>query len=501
MAERERDTWAERADAFALGEAGEPGAPSSPVEAREQALYEELSGWSQPVSDSADPIIASQIAAAWSGAVEASGRAAGGPATPPSSSNSARGVRVAMVAGALAMVAAVVLFVWGRGGSTAPGWRVESGQVDFIALATARDPDAGSTHAAGGSMGIEVGIRIDPGRALLLASGGSCLKNSEASACGGATVRVIDDDTLALDRGGLIVRGEARLNTQPVTLSGGSDATHFEVRHLVDSAGDEATLGARREPTESPERVRVRVEVFAGRVLAAADGERLELVAGELRVFERVADEEAKGVLARAEPSDPQLPSQHPVSPPPQAGDEAELSGDASASLAGEQNKAAAEATKARRTKARGTPKGSATNPSKGASQQEPAPSAAELLRRARQAKGKGDMTGARDVYEQLLRAHPQSPEAHAAHVSLGQLELRRGAAKSALRQFDAYLRKGGALSEEALWGRVQSLDRLGRLADRDAAGRKLMEHFPTSPYRARVEALGSAASSSEGAP
>ena len=68
---------------------------------------------------------------------------------------------------------------------------------------------------------------------------------------------------------------------------------------------------------------------------------------------------------------------------------------------------------------------------------------------------------------------------------------MRRGRAKAALRAFSRYLsRGGGALAEEAHWGKIRALHRLGRRSARDAAIDALRRGHPASVYLDRVSAL-----------
>lgn len=116
--------------------------------------------------------------------------------------------------------------------------------------------------------------------------------------------------------------------------------------------------------------------------------------------------------------------------------------------------------------------------------------SASELLAAARRHVGAGDTSRALTTYASLRRQHPGSPEAHAANVSIGELELRRGRAKSALRAFSRYLSAGGALAEEAHWGKIRALHRLKRTRDRDAAIDALRRAHPSSVYLSRATSL-----------
>jgi TolA-binding protein len=119
---------------------------------------------------------------------------------------------------------------------------------------------------------------------------------------------------------------------------------------------------------------------------------------------------------------------------------------------------------------------------------QEPPASAGELLARARKLVLTGSEAKALAVYEKLRRAHPSSSEAHVANVSMGEIQLQRGKASAALAAFDRYLAGGGgSLREEALWGRVRALHRLGRVEARDEAAARLRKTFPKSVYLSRL--------------
>lgn len=114
----------------------------------------------------------------------------------------------------------------------------------------------------------------------------------------------------------------------------------------------------------------------------------------------------------------------------------------------------------------------------------------AALLVQARARLGEGDERGAAKSYSMLIDGHPSSAEAQAARVSLGQLRLAGGRPKAALALFDRYLQRGGPLTEEALWGKIQALSALGRREELAAAVDRLVHDLPRSVYRARAQAL-----------
>jgi hypothetical protein len=91
---------------------------------------------------------------------------------------------------------------------------------------------------------------------------------------------------------------------------------------------------------------------------------------------------------------------------------------------------------------------------------------AAELLTRAQEQRAARDVRGAAATYNKLIKSHPGSPEAHAALVSLGTIQLDRlGQPGRALGLFDRYLARSrrGTLAQEAAYGRARALQALGR--------------------------------------
>jgi TolA-binding protein len=112
---------------------------------------------------------------------------------------------------------------------------------------------------------------------------------------------------------------------------------------------------------------------------------------------------------------------------------------------------------------------------------------AAGLFREATAARHAADFGRARALYLRLESEFPASPEAQLAHVSLGKVLLSMGRGSEAEQQFAVYLRAGGALAEEALVGRAQSLARLGRGEDERRVWATLIRKFPSSVYAAEA--------------
>ncbi len=108
--------------------------------------------------------------------------------------------------------------------------------------------------------------------------------------------------------------------------------------------------------------------------------------------------------------------------------------------------------------------------------------SADELLARAREHRAAARYAEAAATYRRLLSLYPRSDQARAALVSVAELELSQlGNAEAALASFDAYLRGGGALAQEARYGRIRALRKLGRVGDERAAIEAFLRDYPRS--------------------
>ncbi|MBK7582977.1 MAG: tetratricopeptide repeat protein [Myxococcales bacterium] len=123
-------------------------------------------------------------------------------------------------------------------------------------------------------------------------------------------------------------------------------------------------------------------------------------------------------------------------------------------------------------------------------------PSAASLFSRANQARRDRHDADAIRLYRELQRRYPDSREASASRVTLGQLLLDRTAPSEALGEFERYLEKSpGEVSEEALAGRARALGKLGRASEERAAWQTLLQRYPSSLHAAeakrRLAAIG----------
>jgi hypothetical protein len=122
----------------------------------------------------------------------------------------------------------------------------------------------------------------------------------------------------------------------------------------------------------------------------------------------------------------------------------------------------------------------------------EPPPaSAAGLMSAAGRARRLGHAGQAMAILNNLQARYPGSPEARASDVTLGMLQLKNGSPAGALAHFDRYLQgsPGGALRQDALWGKSQALFAQGNAAAARATLSTLLERYPSSPYASAARA------------
>jgi TolA-binding protein len=107
---------------------------------------------------------------------------------------------------------------------------------------------------------------------------------------------------------------------------------------------------------------------------------------------------------------------------------------------------------------------------------------AADWLRRARQAMRAERFTDASLAYETVIKNYGHSDEAQAALVLLGQLRLTQlHDARGALEVLNAYLKQGGSLEVEARVARIEALHQLKRSAEEAAAIDEFLQRHPRS--------------------
>lgn len=75
------------------------------------------------------------------------------------------------------------------------------------------------------------------------------------------------------------------------------------------------------------------------------------------------------------------------------------------------------------------------------------------------------------------MRRYPH----HLARLSLAQLQLAQGEVAAALAGFDAYERSGGALAQEAHYGKIQALRTLRRTAEERMENQRFFAVYPHS--------------------
>jgi TolA-binding protein len=106
----------------------------------------------------------------------------------------------------------------------------------------------------------------------------------------------------------------------------------------------------------------------------------------------------------------------------------------------------------------------------------------ASVYAEANQARRHGHVAQATEFYQDLQRRYPASAEAYAADIALGMLYAGRSPSL-ALVHFERYLKRGGPLGPEALWGQAQALGDLGRTQEAREAYQMLLERYPQSTY------------------
>jgi ferric-dicitrate binding protein FerR (iron transport regulator) len=124
------------------------------------------------------------------------------------------------------------------------------------------------------------------------------------------------------------------------------------------------------------------------------------------------------------------------------------------------------------------------------------ASSAEDLLEEAVALRARGEFRRAAEVYRKIHEANAGSAVGGTALVSLGELSLSSlGDAAGALAAFDAYLTTGGALSQEAAFGRARALRALNRTADERLAIEQFLVRYPdgaqSRALRQRLDAMG----------
>jgi len=108
-------------------------------------------------------------------------------------------------------------------------------------------------------------------------------------------------------------------------------------------------------------------------------------------------------------------------------------------------------------------------------------------FQQANDARRAGQHARAAEAYRALIARYPGSAEAPASLVALGRMLLDDGDAAGALRSFDDYLHRGGALGEDVMLGRALALHNLGRSDDESSAWSALLASYPRSVHAERA--------------
>ncbi len=113
------------------------------------------------------------------------------------------------------------------------------------------------------------------------------------------------------------------------------------------------------------------------------------------------------------------------------------------------------------------------------------------LLERAQNQRAAGDAKAAAATYRAAIRGYPSVSAGRRALVALGDIQLNQlGRPKAALSAYERYLDKGSdpLLIQEAAYGRIRALRRLGRTDDERAAIDAFGRAHPNSPYAAALK-------------
>jgi hypothetical protein len=114
----------------------------------------------------------------------------------------------------------------------------------------------------------------------------------------------------------------------------------------------------------------------------------------------------------------------------------------------------------------------------------EPQRTPQDELSHARQLRARGLFTRAADIYRSVHARAPSSETGRAALMALASLQLSSlNDPRGALASFDTYLASGGGpLRQQADYGRIRALRRLGRTAEELKATQAFIERYPKAP-------------------
>lgn len=106
-----------------------------------------------------------------------------------------------------------------------------------------------------------------------------------------------------------------------------------------------------------------------------------------------------------------------------------------------------------------------------------------QMLDEAVALRGRGEFRRAAELYRRLYELSPGSASGQAALVAQGELQLSSlGDPQGALNTFNAYLARGGPLSQEASFGKARALRALGRTAEERQTIERFIATYPEAP-------------------
>lgn len=106
-----------------------------------------------------------------------------------------------------------------------------------------------------------------------------------------------------------------------------------------------------------------------------------------------------------------------------------------------------------------------------------------ELLDQAQALRARGEFRRAVELYRKIYELSPGSASGRAALVAQGELQLSSlGDPQGALKAFNTYLARGGALAQEASFGKARALRALGRQAEERQTIERFIATYPEAP-------------------
>jgi tetratricopeptide (TPR) repeat protein len=117
-----------------------------------------------------------------------------------------------------------------------------------------------------------------------------------------------------------------------------------------------------------------------------------------------------------------------------------------------------------------------------------PPPGAAALFAEASALRERNRPDQAVALFRRLQQLYPRARETRISFALAGRLLLEGGHPAQALLQFDQHLAQGGEAAEEALAGRANALQRMGRPAAESETWRRLLAAYPRTVYARQAQ-------------